>query len=214
MTNKGAAVRAADTGRSRGTGRDNNRVRGTAADLAEIREAADRFAALLEVADKSERQLLVDAVTPSDTEPVDENIWGAAPSPAETGAAQLALLRRRFDARHELEEQSVTREQASDLLGVSSQMVTEYLRKHDLLGFKSGRSWLIPLWEFDADRERGFLPGLPWLGRCFPGGVITLTQWVTRPSADLDGRTPRNALATGDIDEVVDVATSLTAAGW
>jgi hypothetical protein len=37
---------------------------------------------------------------------------------------------------------------------------------------------------------------------------------VLRASADLDGRTPRDALAHGDVDKVLDVATSLTAAGW
>lgn len=212
MPNKANAARTRGHGRSRHAGIAP--VSGTSSDLDEIKAAADMFAQLLGDADDHERQLLVDAVTPGDTDHLDENLWGPAPTPAETGAAQLTLLRRRFEARRDLEQQSVTRDQAAALLGVTAQMITEYLRKHELLGFKNGRSWLIPLWEFDADLKRGFLPGLAPLYRSFPGGVVTLTQWVLRASPDLDGRTPRDALAHGDVDEVLHVATSLTAAGW
>lgn len=205
------------TATTRTSGRTPSRARGSG--LGQFERAAERYIELLGQADPREQKLLVDAVTtatntPTGADALDENLWGPAPTAGEDSAAQIMLLRRSFADRRRLEEQSLTRDQAADLLGVSPQMVTEYLHKGDLLGLKIGRSWLIPAWEFDADAERGFLPGLCPLQRAFPGGVVTLTQWVIRPSADLDGRTPRDALVAGDVDDVLDVATTLTAAGW
>ena len=73
---------------------------------------------------------------------------------------------------------------------------------------------LVPSWQLLAGPAGGFMPGVAELARIFPRNPVALTLWVLRPSPDLAGRTPAQALVDGDVDEVVDVARTLTAAGW
>jgi excisionase family DNA binding protein len=147
-------------------------------------------------------------------EDLDPALWGRRPSESEAALAAVTNLRKQFDRRRELENASLSRAEAADLLGTSEQAVTDYLESGRLLGLRRGRRWLIPAWQFHADTERGVLPGLSQLGRVFPGGVVAMSLWVTRPSADLGDRTPRDVLARGDVEPVVRVARSLTSAGW
>jgi hypothetical protein len=179
-----------------------------------IREAADQFVRMFDAADAREQQLLVDAVSPDQPEELDEDLFGPAPSTVEVRAAELSQLRRRFADRRRIAETALTREEAAELLGVTAQAITDYLAKGQLVGIKNGRAWVLPSWEFDPDVERGIVPGIARLRQAFPGGVVSLTRWVTRPSIDLGERTPRDALAAGDVDKVIDVASTLTAAGW
>ena len=58
------------------------------------------------------------------------------------------------------------------------------------------------------------LPGLAELAGVFPGGVVALSGWVTRSSADLAGRTPRDVLAGGGAQAVLQLARTVTSAGW
>lgn len=184
-----------------------------------VREAADQFVRMIGAASPHEQQLLVDAVSGTETdtevaEQLDEDLWGPAPTAAEVRAAELAQLRRRFADRARVTETALTREEAAELLGITAQAITDYLAKGDLVGIKNGRSWMLPSWEFDPDLERGIVPGIRGLRDAFPGGVVSLTKWVSRPSVDLSGRTPRDALAAGEVEKVIDVASTLTAAGW
>ena len=49
----------------------------------------------------------------------------------------------------------------------------------------------------------------------YPGTPLALTTWATAPSADLDGRTPAEALTErGGVQRVVDAARALTPAAW
>lgn len=145
---------------------------------------------------------------------LDPALWGPAPRREDIATARMANLRKQFVARRALEEASVSRAEAAELLGTSDQAITTALEARRLLGFKRGRRWMIPAWQFDADAERGVLPGLNALADAFPGGVIALSAWATRPSPDLAGRPPRDVLARGRVESVVRVARTLTAAGW
>jgi hypothetical protein len=172
------------------------------------------LAALLHEASPEELAQVGRLTDPARTDELDARLWGPAPNQVETATATLANLRQRFDARRELETQSVSRGAAAELLGVSEQAVTEALASRRLLGLKHGGRWVIPAWQFDAEAERGVLPDIGRLSSTFPGGIVSLSAWVMRPSADLDGRTPRDLLSHGEGDRVMALAESLTAAGW
>ncbi len=58
------------------------------------------------------------------------------------------------------------------------------------------------------------LPGLAELAGVFPGGVVALSGWVTRSSPDLAGRRPRDVLADGGTEAVLQLARTVTSAGW
>lgn len=147
-------------------------------------------------------------------EELDDTLWGAQPPGLEVLAGAVANLRRQFAVRHRLEEQSLSRADAAELLRVSQQAVTDALESHRLLGFKRGRSWCIPAWQFSADTQNGVLPGLTELADVFPGGVIALSSWVVSAPPDLNGLSPRDLLEKGEVEAVVGLAGTLTAAGW
>jgi hypothetical protein len=110
-------------------------------------------------------------------------------------------------------QESVSRGQAAALLGLSEQAVTKHLEHGRIVGIKDRGRWAIPAWQLDADTRDGYLNGIDRLTRVFPGGPVALTRWVTRPAADIDGRTPRDLLARNRVDEVVEAAKALTAKG-
>jgi len=145
---------------------------------------------------------------------LDAALWGPAPSREQAAAGVLANLRKQFAGRQALEGESVSRAEAAELLGTSEQAVTDGLEARRLLGFKRGRRWLIPAWQFDPEAERGVLPGLAELAGVFPGGVVALSGWATRSSADLADRTPRDVLADGGTQAVLQLARTVTSAGW
>lgn len=179
-----------------------------------VRTAAENYRHLFDNADPGEQQLLADAVFLSVGANLEADLWGQAPTAAETSAAELTQLRMRFADRDRVIQSALTRKETAELLGITEHTVTRYLAKGDLVGLKAARRWMLPAWQFDADLERGIVPGIARLRQAFPGGVASLTRWVTRPSADLNTRTPRDALRASEIDRVVGVASALTAAGW
>lgn len=162
----------------------------------------------------SEIAQMTEAITASSEDDLDERLWGPAPSRAATASATLNDLRRQHAARRALADSGITRKDAADLLGISPQAVTERLDTRQLVGVKTGREWRIPTWQFDLDSATGVLPALDRLQQVFPGGPVSLSKWVHRPSPDLDGLAPRDALARDDSDRVCALADALTAAGW
>lgn len=149
---------------------------------------------------------------PSDS--LDTALWGRGPSPAERREVALANLRRQYASRRSVVEASLTRAEAAELLDISEQAVLDRLEAGDLIGLKKGREWRLPVWQFRPDAERGFVPGLARLCAVFPGGAVSLTEWVTSPNVELEGATPADELAAGHVDAVVHAAATGSAAAW
>lgn len=162
----------------------------------------------------SAREGFVLTVAGSRDDDVDAALWGSGVPTAERRKAALENLRRQYAARRAVLEASLTRAEAASLLQVSEQAVLDRLEAGDLIGLKEGREWRLPSWQFDPDAERGFVPELMKLRQVFPGGAVSLTEWVTTPSADLDGATPAEKLSAGRVNEVVQLAKGLTSAAW
>jgi hypothetical protein len=169
---------------------------------------------VLESVPPSTRDGFVRAVTDNAPDALDAALWGSAPNERQLQAAALQTLRQQYQARHAVLSNSITRRETARLLGTSEQAVTDRLEAHDLVGLKQGREWRLPVWQFDPDAERGYLPGLAQLRAVFPGGPVSLTEWVTTPAADLDGVSPAEALAAGKVDDVVRAAGVGVAAAW
>jgi hypothetical protein len=142
----------------------------------------------------------------SESAPLDSEVWGRAPGSASVRAAAAANLALGVGRRNAVLRDSVTRSEAARVLGKSEQAVSAMLERGALLGLKEGREWRIPAWQLDPDQPRGVLTGLREVSRAYRDGVVSLTEWVQRPIPDLDGATPRQALARDRVDEVVAVA--------
>ncbi len=76
---------------------------------------------------------------------------------------------------------------------------------------------LLPTWQLanvaNAALHGPALAGIADLIQMFPGSTVALTLWACKPSADLGGRTPAQALADGHADAVIATARALIAAG-
>jgi hypothetical protein len=163
---------------------------------------ADAVANALKRYDPQLSETLLDALEHLDaSDDLDPALWGPAPSRDEYLGAVLRDQRRLEAARVAVLEDSLTRRQAADRLGVSPQRVSALVDDGELVALDDGQLRL-PGWQFDPDTPRGRLPGLARLQSAFPGGPVSLTLWATRPNPALGQRTPARALASGDLDDV------------
>lgn len=142
---------------------------------------------------------------------VGDDGWGLAVSDAEAEALERENLRLQVEQRREQLANSFTRAEAAALLGVSAQTVSDMVAEHRLVGLKDGRSWRLPAWQFTPDLAEPVLPEVGRLAQEFPGGVVSLSRWMSRPNDNFDGRTPAQEM-TRDSDRVIAVIRSLTAA--
>ena len=138
-----------------------------------------------------------------------DDAWGPEPRPeavaeATEWNAEVGLARRR-----ELIAQSIGRDEAARLLGVSPQAVSDAIKRGRLIGLKEGREWRLPLWQFSPDAPPGILPGLRELVAPFPAGIVALSRWAQTGSPDLAGLCPAAALARGRVAEVLALARTL-----
>lgn len=162
----------------------------------------------------SAREEFASTVTSPSDGGLRESLWGTAPSRDRVDEAALWTLQEEYRARREVAARSLTRSQVAELLDVSEQAVTDRLEARELVGLKSGREWRLPVWQFSADAERGYLPGLARLRAVFPGGSVSLTEWATTPNTELEGATPADMLAAERVEEVVRAAAVGTSAAW
>ncbi|MFT4286549.1 helix-turn-helix domain-containing protein [Nocardioides sp.] len=146
-------------------------------------------------------------------DPFDE-FWGPAPTRTQSLLDRVGGLAATQRLRNEVLSVSLTRSEAAEALGISPQAVSERIESRSLLALKSGREWRMPAWQFDLDSPTGVIERLDELVDAFPAGVVSLSDWMTSPSQDLDGITPEQAMKRGGSERVLAVVRSLTAAAW
>lgn len=111
--------------------------------------------------------------------------------------------------RERLYATGLSREQAAQRVGVKPNQITNLLRDGDLFALDGADGLRLPAWQFDPEARRGRLEGIARVAAAFPGRLLSLSSWMTAPNAALGGRTPRQALLDGDVEQVVTVATHL-----
>ena len=142
-----------------------------------------------------------------------EELWGPAPSPAQQEASARRAARTARARAARVAAASITITEAARRLRTSERAVQEATTAGDLLTVPGpAGSVLVPAWQLSD--TGAILPGIARLAREFAGRAVPLTLWVERPTPDLDWRTPRDALADGQDAAVIELADSLTAAGW
>lgn len=180
---------------------------GTKADL--IGELVDRFGTEpREVLEELQRAL--DEPTTAGRG-LDRARWGAAPNADEIRAASAANAIRLARERAAVAAEALNRDDVANLLGISSQAVSNRIRQGRLVAIRAGRRWLLPTWQFEPGFADPVLPGISDLLAAWAGSPVALSRWATTPSADLDGVTPVAALHDGDVDAVVAAASAIGA---
>jgi hypothetical protein len=85
----------------------------------------------------------------------------------------------------------------TELLQVSRQALNERVRRHSLLGFRSGATTLFPAWQFDPRTRsvRKIVPALIDALIHVPGmDPLTVASWATSPQVELEGERPADLL--------------------
>ena len=127
------------------------------------------------------------------------------PSPTAPGAAGRTAAEFTAMITH-----SLSVPEAADLLGVDESRIRQRLTDRTLYGFKVGRTWRLPRFQFTDHSQ---VPGLDQVLPHLPSGLhpIAVQRWLTEPSPDLELDqevvSPIEWLAaTGDVTKVVDIA--------
>ena len=186
----------------------------TAAAPADTTELRDAVAAVVNEADQSEVARLEAAAAAESPDDLDERFWGAAPDSVTAVTAVLADLSDQFAQRHQLAADGISRDATAELLGITAQSVTAKLAARKLVGIKLGREWRLPAWQFDPDVPTGVLPDLDTLQAVFPGGPVSLSQWMLRAQPEFGGRSAREEMIVHGSTPVIELAQVLTATAW
>jgi hypothetical protein len=186
----------------------------TAAAPAGTTELRDAVAAVVNEADQSEVARLEAAAAAESPDDLDELFWGAAPDSVTAVAAVLADLSDQFAQRKQLAADGISRDATAELLSITAQSVTAKLAARKLVGIKLGREWRLPTWQFDPDVPTGVLPDLDTLQAVFPGGPVSLSQWMLRAQPEFDGRSAREEMIVHGSTPVIELAQVLTATAW
>jgi signal recognition particle subunit SEC65 len=179
-------------------------------DATQLRAAV---AALVNEADDSQVARLEAAAT-AESYDLDERFWGPGPDSVTAVKAVFADLSDQFAQRQQLAANGISRDDTAELLGITAQSVTAKLASRKLVGIKLGREWRLPTWQFDPDVPSGVLPDLDSLQAVFPGGPVSLSQWMLRTQPEFDGRNAREEMIIHGSAPVIELARVLTATGW
>lgn len=187
---------------------------GPAASADDVHPLRASVTAVVNAASDAELDRLRSAVIPDPNDDLDATFWGPAPDSVTVSQAAFFDLQDQFATRRQLSEESISRDEAARLLDVAPQSITAKLAAHKLVGLKVGREWRLPLWQFDPDAPSGVLPDLETLQSAFPGGVVSLSQWMQSAQPEFEGRLPREEMALRGSGSVIALAQALTAAAW
>lgn len=139
-----------------------------------------------------------------------EELWGPDPGCEDVAHARCLGDRVATTALDDALANTVTREEAADILGITPQAVSKRLENQRLTALRRGRRWRLPAWQFHQGEA---LPGLRHVITSYPGTSLALTVWATSPNSDLEGRTPAETMLR-DSDRVVALSQALSELAW
>lgn len=96
-------------------------------------------------------------------------------------------------------------------VGVGGNQITNLLRDRRLVALEGPDGQRLPAWQFDLGASSVRLDGIDRVVTAYPGGVVSLSEWMVAPNPTLDGAMPADVLASGDVEAVVAAAESIGA---
>ena len=138
---------------------------------------------------------LARAAAAEESDELDDTLWGPAPTAEQLAEARASARRVVEDTLRSTLADALSRDEASDRLGITPQAVSKRLLSGSLVALTRGREKWLPAWQFYED---GVLPGLTEVIDRYPGGALSLSHWATTPNPDLGDLTPAQALTRRD----------------
>ena len=102
--------------------------------------------------------------------------------------------------------ESISVDEAADLIHRSRQALERRRREGKLLALKMKNQWRYPKWQFDPGSPGGVLPGLGEVLAELELSPTGAAAWLTEPSEALDNRTAIELLRDGRTEEVLALA--------
>jgi hypothetical protein len=167
------------------------------ADVLPLREV-DEMVAAAEAAAAAADDHAPTRVSPVTGEPL--------PAPQEMARVRRANLMRAFADRRALLADALSVSEVAALLGVGRQTPHDRARAGTLLAVKENGKLLFPDWQFDPDGPDGVVAGLPDVLRAMsdrPISAVGRARWFLEPKSLSEGRTPLDALRSGDVGQAV-----------
>jgi hypothetical protein len=121
---------------------------------------------------------------------------------------ELSNLKRFFDAKRKIIDESFAMVQVSELLALKEQEIFSLVKNSYLLGFvDSDKTWYFPKWQFDSSQPGGMLADLHDVLISLDISLIAKITWITSPNLALGDNSPLDYLRDGkSIAEVVELA--------
>jgi hypothetical protein len=120
--------------------------------------------------------------------------------------AETTSIARYFQKRQELLQDSLSATEVARLLGTCRQTPHDRVKSGALLAVREKGGLRFPRWQFDPNGPDGILAGFPEVLKALAVSPLAKTSWFTRPSPYLEGRTPLQALQSGEVERLVTLA--------
>lgn len=120
--------------------------------------------------------------------------------------AETISIARYFQKRQELLQDSLSVAEVARLLGTCRQTPYDREKSGALLAVREKRGLRFPRWQFDPNGPDGIHAGFPEVLRALAVSPLAKASWFTRPSPYLQGRTPLQALRSGEVEQLVTLA--------
>lgn len=113
-----------------------------------------------------------------------------------------------------LAAEAVTVNTAAELLAWPTAEIEAAVDAGRLVAFSHHGRRQLPVWQLSSNAPPSPLPAVPALARSFGGDVIALSAWIQTPNPHLHGRTPGEALRSGEDEQVNAALAALGAAAF
>lgn len=133
-------------------------------------------------------------------------------SPEEAQTLRRRATEAAFVERKRLLNECFSTKQVSNLLGLSRQTPHDRVKAGKLLAIEDGGQLWFPRWQFDPDGPNGVVEGLTEVLSALSVGPFSKARWLSKPNQTLEGRTPIQALKSGERERVVSEALAVSAA--
>ena len=131
-------------------------------------------------------------------------------APEDPAKLEFEALQARFARRRDLLQHCIGSNEVVRLLALRNrQTPLDRLKARTLLAIRDQGQWRFPLWQFDPDGPDGVIAGLPEVLAALPVADLIKARWLQRPQPRLDGKTPLQALRSGQLDRVLAEARSV-----
>lgn len=141
-----------------------------------------------------------------------ERRFGLPPDGILEASARRADQRRAENSMR-LRAESLSVPSAATATGASERHLMRLVKSGDAVAVVDGGRVLLPPWQLQRNAVAPVIPGSSEILRAFPADLPTLHAWMGKPTAELDGAAPADALRDGQAACVIALAKAIGAAG-